>query len=390
MRYERGRRKIRTPASNRCGRTSRAAGMSLRVPESNRDENRIHGKLYKKSCPETRFFRCLLVRDGWNFRPILLSGLLPVCRTLISRRSKPVFRLTAAAHWSRHRLRTHKCQETLLKTRIPLCFSFLILASAALLAQSSGVTQNVPSPADTANQARGASSPVPQPATEAPFSRLAFGVGGSPLGLRMMAATDLNRYLNVRVSGAVFKYTLSDLSISDFTVNTHLNLASAGVSLDIFPFPNHGLRFSPGVLFYNDNGMSGDFSVQGGSSFTLNNDTYYASSTNPVTGHGGVALNTRNPAFTITGGWGNMVRRKGHFSFPFEIGVALVGQPSLYINLNSGQVCDATGVHCVNVTSDPHLQSDLQAQTAKYRKDLDPLKTYPILSGGIAYSFRIR
>lgn len=205
-----------------------------------------------------------------------------------------------------------------------------------------------------------------------------------------MTATDLNRYMNVRVSGALFKYSISNLSVSDFNVNGHLNMASAGVSLDFYPFPNHGLRFSPGVLFYNDNGMSGDFSVKGGSSFTLNNDTYYASSTNPVTGHGGLGLNTQNPAFTITGGWGNMVRRKGHFSFPFEVGVALVGQPSLYVVLNSGQVCDAGQAHCVNVASYPQLQSDLQAQIAKYKKDLEPLRTYPILSGGIAYSFRIR
>jgi hypothetical protein len=270
-------------------------------------------------------------------------------------------------------------------TRIALLLSLLMMAPAALVGQSSSTVPNAP-----ANENAPPPRTAPVPVSEAPFSRLAFGFGGSPLGLRMMAATDLNRYMNVRVSGALFKYTVSNLNVSDFNVDGHLNLASAGVSLDFYPFPNHGLRFSPGVLFHNDNGISGDFSVQGGSSFTLNGNTYYASSTNPVTGHGGLGLNTQNPAFTITGGWGNMVRRKGHWSFPFELGVALVGQPSLYIILNSGQVCDASGLHCVNVTSDPQLQSDLQAQIAKYKKDLEPLKTYPILSGGVAYSFRIR
>jgi hypothetical protein len=74
----------------------------------------------------------------------------------------------------------------------------------------------------------------------------------------------------------------------------------------------------------------------------------------------------------------------------FEAGVALVGEPSLYIVLNSGQVCDAGGVHCVNVAGDAQLQWNLQAQTAKYKSDLDPLKTHPIVSGGVAYSFWIR
>lgn len=275
--------------------------------------------------------------------------------------------------------------------RIAIFLSLMLVPSATLLAQSPSSTLTAPgeenAPVATTSERLAAAS---HPATVAPFSRLAFAAGGSPLGLRMMTATDLNRFMNVRVSGAIFKYYVSNISVSDFNVNGHLNLASAGVSLDFYPFPNHGLRFSPGVLFYDDNGMSGDFSVQGGSSFTLNNDTFYASSSNPVKGHGGLTLHTQNPAFTITGGWGNMVRHKGHFSFPFEVGIALVGQPSLYIVLNSGQVCDAGQVHCVNVTSDPRLQSDLQAEIAKYRKDLNPLKTYPILSGGIAYSFRIR
>lgn len=231
---------------------------------------------------------------------------------------------------------------------------------------------------------------APPTAAEPAFSRLAFGVGGSPLGIRLMTATNLGPYLNLRIEGAIFKYTRSNLTVSDVNVDAHLNLASAGMSLDIFPFPNHGLRFSPGLLFYNKNGVSGVFSVQGGSSFTLNNTTYYASSSNPVRGFGNLGLNTQNPAFTITGGWGNMVRRKGHFSFPFEIGVALTGQPSINIVLNSGQVCDAGEVHCVNVASDPRFQSDLQAQIAKYKNDLEPLKTYPIVSAGVAYSFRIR
>lgn len=272
--------------------------------------------------------------------------------------------------------------------RIALYLSLTLLATAVLLAQSSA--QQNPAETTASTQTTPMRNPSSEPPFPPPFSRLAFSSGASPLGIRLMAATNINRYMNVRATGAIFKYTDSNISVSDFNVNAHLNFASAGASLDIYPFPSHGFRISPGLLFYNDNGISGDFSVQGGSSFTLNNTTYYASSTNPVTGHGGLGLNSQNPAFTITTGWGNMIRRKGHFSFPFEVGVALVGQPSLYIALNSGQVCDAQGVYCANVASDANLQSDLKAQIAKYKKDLNPLKTYPIISGGIAYSFRIR
>ncbi len=225
----------------------------------------------------------------------------------------------------------------------------------------------------------------------APVSRLALGVGVSPLGVNMMAATNLNRFLNLRATGSLFKYTVNNISTNGFNVDADLNLASAGLSLDFYPFPRHGLRFSPGVLFYNTNGVDAIFTAQGGTSFTLNNVTYYASSSNPVKGFGTVGLHSQNPAFTITGGWGNMIPRSGgHFSFPVEVGVALVGSPALNIVLNSGQVCNAQGLNCVNVATDPDVQSNLQAQIAKYKKDMDPLKTYPIVSVGFAYSFRIR
>jgi hypothetical protein len=44
----------------------------------------------------------------------------------------------------------------------------------------------------------------------------------------------------------------------------------------------------------------------------------------------------------------------------------------------------------VNVASDTTLQTDLQAQIAKYKNDLNVLTVYPILSFGIGFNFPIR
>jgi hypothetical protein len=223
-----------------------------------------------------------------------------------------------------------------------------------------------------------------------PFSRLALGAGSSTLGINLMAATNINRFMNLRASGNVFDFSKSDISISDFTVDFKLNMASAGVSLDFFPFPTHGLRISPGLLFYNSSGGTGGFTARGGSSFTLNNVTYYSSTSNPVTGSGALGLHTTNPAFTITTGWGNVIPHNGkHFSFPFEIGIAVIGAPTVNVTLNSGQVCNAGGSNCVNVATDSDVQGNLQEQIVKYRNDLNPLKTFPIISGGVAYSFGV-
>jgi hypothetical protein len=223
-----------------------------------------------------------------------------------------------------------------------------------------------------------------------PFSRFALGGGVSPLGINLMTATNLNRYMNLRLTGNTFKYTVSNISTNGFNVGAALNLASMGASVDIYPFPNHGLRFSPGLLLYNSNAATATFTVQSGESFTLDDTTYYSSSTNPVTGSGAIGLNSQKPAFTLTTGWGNALRRNGHVSFPLEIGAAFIGTPSLNIILNSGQVCNAQGSNCVNVATDATVQSNLQQQIAKYKNNLSPLKTFPIVSIGVAYSFGIR
>jgi hypothetical protein len=289
--------------------------------------------------------------------------------------------------------------EILRMKRNALSLSQMLLALPLLLAgplvaqSSSSLSQQMivsdSAEGGAASQTLRPNQPVASPVT--PFSRIAFGGGFSPMGINLMAATNVNRYMDLRATGNVFKFTENGISTNGFNVDANLNLASMGLSADVFPFPNHGFRVSPGVLIYNANAANATFNVQGGTSFTLNDTTYYASSTNPVMGSGHLGLNSQKPAFTITTGWGNMIPHNGgHFSFPVEVGVALIGEPSLNIALTSGQVCDAQGQNCVNVATDPSVQSNLQTQIAKYKSDLDPLKTYPIVSAGVAYSFHLR
>jgi hypothetical protein len=44
----------------------------------------------------------------------------------------------------------------------------------------------------------------------------------------------------------------------------------------------------------------------------------------------------------------------------------------------------------MNVVGNTTLNTNLQAQIAKYQNDLNPLRFYPIISIGLAYSFPIR
>lgn len=275
---------------------------------------------------------------------------------------------------------------------IALCLTLALMpASAALFAQSTPLEANEQPMLSTS--AAGVTSLATKPAgsTIGPFSRLALGGGISPLGINLQAAVNVNRHINLRGVGNIFNYSVNNFSTNGLNLNGKLNFATAGASVDFYPFANHGFRISPGALLYNQNAVSANVTVAGGTSFSLNNVTYYASSTNPITGVGNLGLNTNKNAFTVTTGWGNMAsRRRGHLSFPFEIGAAFVGSPSMNMALTGGQACDANGQNCVNVATDPSVQANLQAQIAKYKSDLDPFKYYPIINFGMAYSFKVR
>lgn len=86
-----------------------------------------------------------------------------------------------------------------------------------------------------------------------PFSRIAIGGGLTPLGIHLMTATNLNPHLDVRGNGNFFKYSVGNISTSGFNISPQLNLASAGISLDVYPFAGHSFRLSPGAIVYNGN-----------------------------------------------------------------------------------------------------------------------------------------
>lgn len=232
-----------------------------------------------------------------------------------------------------------------------------------------------------------------------PLSHIGFSAGLSPLGIQLQSATNLTNHLNLRVGGNFFNYS-DNFSSNGINATGKLSLNSTGASLDFYPFHN-GFHLSPGLLASNGNQVTANTDVPAGTSFTLNGQTYYSANANaatgatPVVGTGVLGLNSTKPAFTATVGWGNMARGDGHWSFPVDAGVAFIGAPTVKVNLTGWACYDQAQTECTNI-SDPTnpiavaIQSNLTTQVAKWTNDLNPLKTYPIVSAGIAYSFRIR
>jgi len=242
---------------------------------------------------------------------------------------------------------------------------------------------------------------VPAGTSERPFSLGASMASASTLGGQLQLATNVSPHINLRGSYGLLlwkKWVSSD----GFTTHAGVTLVSTGMMVDIFPFANRGLRFSPGVIVHNRQFAEGDIplaSPQGGA-FVVNGHTYYSASRDKpwdqsvspqdqgqVHAYEGVRI--RPVAMTISTGWGNMVRENkgGHWSFPIELGVALMGSPSVKPGYIYGQICDAEGQNCTGAAKNPQLINDVRAQFDGYKSHLDLLKTYPVISCGVAYRF---
>jgi hypothetical protein len=241
------------------------------------------------------------------------------------------------------------------------------------------------SPATTATVAvAGKAEPAHEVATKA-FSAVGVDVKIGAGGIGFGVATPLGRKFNLRGTGYFFRYNTS-ITEDYVTYGGEIQLASGGGSLDWFPFGG-SFRLSAGFMAYNGNQITGRASLNPDESFTLNGNTYYSSSTDPIHASGTLHMGSvAAPTFGF--GWGNIVPRKAnkHFSVPVEIGVAYVGYPHVDLSF-VGSTCDEFGTACQDVSNNPTFQQDLSAQRSKYQADLSALRFYPILSIGFGYKF---
>jgi hypothetical protein len=290
----------------------------------------------------------------------------------------------------------------MLKQEIVVASIAILLAASSLAAQSAFESSSLI--ADGSNTTGGGTyrpaATVQNGPINGPFSRVAIGGSVGTLGPGLQITTNINRHLNLRATGNALYYS-TNFTTSGFDANAKLNLVSSDISADIYPFHN-GFRISPGVLIVNNNKVSGTSVAAGGTSFDFDDATYYSANANSATGatplnaDGYLHLNSTKPAFTITTGWGNTIPRgERHWSFPVEVGIALIGSPTINVTLSGWACQDQAQTQCGNVQDTSNsialdVQTSLAAQIAKWKSDLNPLETYPIVSFGVAYSFAVR
>lgn len=215
-----------------------------------------------------------------------------------------------------------------------------------------------------------------------PLSALAIAVKVGTGGIGFDVATPLARRFNLRGGASFFSYT-QGLTEDGIAINPDIRFRQAAAYLDIFPFAGK-FRISPGFVFYNGNHASATAMVPGGQTFTLNDNTYTSSPTDPVHGSAEISFGKKQaPSLTI--GWGNMIpHHGGHFSIPVELGVIFNTAPKFTYDL-AGTACYQ--LVCAPVQSDPQTQADLKAEQNDLNNDLYNLRFYPIVSIGLSYKF---
>jgi hypothetical protein len=213
-------------------------------------------------------------------------------------------------------------------------------------------------------------------------SKVGIGVKISSLGAGVEAAIPVFGKLNFRGGFNALNYN-HPFHKDGITYDGTLILRSGEASLDWFPFG--AFHVSPGVLFYNGNKVTAATSVPGGQSLTLNGISYTSDPNNPFNGTGNVVVWRAAPKITV--GFGNLIPRSGRrWSFLGEIGVAYQGAPRSTLAF-AGNVCDPSGLNCVNAATDSTVQANIAAEQTKIDHNISSLRFYPIVSVGFGFNF---
>jgi hypothetical protein len=216
----------------------------------------------------------------------------------------------------------------------------------------------------------------------APFSAFAISVTVGIGGFGADVATPLATKINLRGSFSFLNYN-QNFTAEGLPISGSLRFRSVGAAVDIYPYHNT-FHISPGVTLYAGNSASGISVIAPGSSFDLNDTTYTSDLVDPVHGTFDVDF-SRKYAPSLTVGWGNMLRRDSHWSFPVDIGFQYIGQPKFMLNL-AGTACDAMD-GCTNIQIDPESIENVQQEQEQIEQDIAPLRFYPILKFGVSYRF---
>jgi hypothetical protein len=217
-----------------------------------------------------------------------------------------------------------------------------------------------------------------------PFSAVGIALEMSTAGAGIEVATPLSWRWNLRAGFNTFNYSEA-FTTDGINYDAKARLRSVSVFLDWFPLAG-GFHISPGVWIYNGNKASAILNVPQNQAITLNDVDYYTNPADPIKGTGKLTFHTVSPGLEV--GWGNLIPRfNKRWSIPVELGFVYHGTPALQFDLTGSACTSRAATSCSQITTDPTIQSNLNAQRRKLQKNVAPYRFFPIMSIGFGYRF---
>jgi hypothetical protein len=193
-------------------------------------------------------------------------------------------------------------------------------------------------------------------------------VGTTGLGLHLTVPVKDNLNARFGVNGLNYSYTGSTSNVDyDFKLKER----TFDALLDFYPAAND-FRISGGLV-YNGNKVDATGKPNGAGNYTINGNTYTASSAGTLNGH----ADFRSLAPYLGIGYGNPVKKAG-WNLSADLGVLFQGSPSTSLT-NSG--CTADAATC------GALATDVAAENARLADKASNLRYFPVVRVGISRSF---
>jgi hypothetical protein len=219
----------------------------------------------------------------------------------------------------------------------------------------------------------GLALPAAQAADDASFEhRHALGgkVGSTGLGLEY--SYNYGAFLKYGLRASVNFGTYSrDETRSGFLFDGEAKFNSVMLLADAHPYGN-GFRLSAGLMVNLNKLAAAGRPVE--ATVEINDVTYPASAVERASGE--VTFQWPSPYFGL--GWGASPAGNRGIFYSFDFGVAYQ-RGDISLNVACGPTLPAA--ECAQ------LQSDVQAQEARFREDLVDYRLYPILTFGVGYRF---
>jgi hypothetical protein len=196
--------------------------------------------------------------------------------------------------------------------------------------------------------------------------RFAIAGRAGTLGLGGEVSVNIFQDFNFRAGFGAFSFDY-DNSINDIDYNFNVDLRTAPLMVDWYPFHN-AFHLTGGIVL---NGTDINFIGRSSTTVTIGDQTYSADQAGDLRG----TVDFRRVAPYVGIGWGNPFGQSNRLGLLCDLGVAFTGSPDVSLR--------ATGPFA----NDPTFQANLAKEQRDIQGKVDKYKFYPVLSVSLYFRF---